>query len=329
MFKRLKYEQINDWFVLLLVLIVVSVIFGIINPLFFSPVNLINIIRTGMVHSIMAISVLLIMVSGGIDISFMAIGSLSMYLTVKFCVDRGFDAPILFIFGMAILIGLLFGLINAFFVSKTIPAFIVTLGTMNIIKGGMILFLGTKYIVDIPTSMTKLSKSFIITATAEDGSVTGLSVIVLLVVAIYLFTSLLLKHTKMGRYIYAIGGDLVAAERAGIRVTKVLFFTYGLAGAIAAIGGVVHGTLFRTAVPGDIIGSELFVIAAVILGGAQIGKGKGTVIGTLLGVLLITIINNNLILLKVPTYYQQAVLGILVIIGTLMQLRMSGKGGQI
>lgn len=329
MLKRLQNFTQKDWSILLIILIVLSLVFGLVNPLFFSSTNMVNIVRTGMVYSIMAISVLLIMVASGIDISFMAIGSVAMYSTVKFCLTYGFDAPLIFIFGMASLIGLTFGLINAFFVSKfELPAFIVTLGTMNIIKGGMILFLGTTYIVDIPSSMANLSRTFLITATAEDGSVTGLSVIVLIAVAIYLLISLLLNYTKMGRNIYAVGGDLVAAKRAGIRTSTVLFFTYGLAGIIAAIGGVVHGTLFRTAVPGDIIGSELFVIAAVILGGAQIGKGKGTVIGTFIGVLLITIIQNNLILLKVPTYYQQAVLGVLIILGTILQLQKNNKGAR-
>jgi simple sugar transport system permease protein len=329
MIKRLQNITLSEWSILLIVLIVISVIFGLINPLFFSSTNMVNIVRTGMVNSIMAISVLLIMVAGGIDISFMAIGSVAMYSTVKFCLVYGYDAPILFIFTMAALIGLLFGLLNAVFVSKLdLPAFIVTLGTMNIIKGGMILFLGTTYIVDIPSSMASLSRTFIISAKAADGSITGLSIIVLIAVAIYLLVSFMLNYTKMGRSIYAVGGDLVAAKRAGIRTSQVLFFTYGLAGVIAAVGGVVHGTLFRTAVPGDIIGAELFVIAAVILGGAQIGKGKGTVIGTFLGVLLITIITNNLILLKVPTYYQQAVLGVLIILGTILQLQKKKKGAR-
>jgi simple sugar transport system permease protein len=329
MLKRLQNFTHHDWSILLIVLIVLSVIFGLINPLFFSSTNMVNIVRTGMVNSIMAISVLLIMIAGGIDISFMAIGSVAMYSTVKFCLSYGYDAPLIFIFGMAALIGLLFGFINAFFVSKLeLPAFIVTLGTMNVIKGGMILFLGTTYIVDIPSSMANLSRTFLLTARAEDGSMTGLSIIVLVAVAIYLLVSFLLNYTKMGRNIYAVGGDLVAAKRAGIGTSSVLFFTYGLAGIIAAIGGVVHGTLFRTAVPGDIIGSELFVIAAVILGGAQIGKGKGTVMGTFIGVLLITIITNNLILLKVPTYYQQAVLGVLIILGTILQLQKNKKGAR-
>lgn len=328
-FKRLIKKIKTQTGVLILLILVISVIFGSINPSYYSSVNLVNMVRMGMVNCIMAVGVLLIMILGGVDISFMAISSLSMYATVKVCIDLNFNAPIIVLFAMGGLIGVIFGMFNACFVAKMkLPPFIVSLGTLNIIKGGTILFLGTKYIVEIPDSMINLSKTFILSATAKDGSETGLSIIVLLLIAILIVIALLLRYTTLGRNIYAIGGDMIAAERAGINIFRNILVTYAIAGLIWGIGGMVHSTLFRMAVPGDMIGNELFVIAAVVLGGSEPGKGRGTILGTLMGVLLITIISNNLTVLKIPGYWQQAVLGLIIILGTCLKLRRRSEGVQ-
>lgn len=317
----------SDTTVLVGIIILISVIFGAINPSYFSGVNLINIARTGLEDSIFAIAVLLIMIAGGIDMSFMAIASFAMYAAILIVTNAGYDAPIIVLILMVAGFGILLGLLNAFFVCKTnLPAFIVTLGTSIVIKGATIILLGTSYITVLPTDMGVIAKTYLLTAAAPDGSKTGLSILVLFVAILYVATALLLKYTRFGRNMYAIGGDKVAATRAGINITATTMMVFGLSGAVAGIGGLVHATLMHVAVPGDLVGNELDVIAAVILGGAQADRGRGSVLQTILGVLIITIISSNLTLIKVPTHWQQAVLGVVILGGTLIQGLRSRKG---
>ncbi len=127
---------------------------------------------------------------------------------------------------------------------------------------------------------------------------------------------LLLNYTTLGRGIYAVGGAREAAERAGFNVTRIQYFIYGFVGFLSGIAGMTFGSLARQANPQDIVGTELNVIAAVVLGGAQLTGGRGTVLGTVLGLILVVIANNNLILIGMPTVWQRVVIGLIILIGT-------------
>jgi simple sugar transport system permease protein len=127
--------------------------------------------------------------------------------------------------------------------------------------------------------------------------------------------ALLVRLTRLGRSIYAIGGSELASIRLGLPVVKVKFFVYVLIGLIAGITGIVHSSQARVANPFDLVGSELNVLAAVVLGGTRITGGRGSVFGTLVGVFLVTMINNSLVLLGVPSYWERCVIGLLVLIG--------------
>jgi simple sugar transport system permease protein len=140
-----------------------------------------------------------------------------------------------------------------------------------------------------------------------------------------LFVGFLLQWTMLGRGIYAMGGSLVAAERAGFRIRRQQLFIYGLAGLLSGVAGLVHACMMRNANPFDLVGMELNVIAAVVLGGASITGGRGTVLGTVLGVLLIVTINNSLILLNIPSYWQKVVTGGVILVSTGITARTSGR----
>jgi simple sugar transport system permease protein len=120
----------------------------------------------------------------------------------------------------------------------------------------------------------------------------------------------------LGRSVYALGGAREAAERAGFNIARIQYFVYGLVGLLSGIAGITYGSLNRQANPQDIVGTELNVIAAVVLGGAQLTGGRGTVIGTVLGVVLVVVANNSLILVGVPSVWQRVVIGLIILVGT-------------
>jgi simple sugar transport system permease protein len=148
-----------------------------------------------------------------------------------------------------------------------------------------------------------------------DGSLFSLPATAALWVSVTILVVLLLRYTMMGRFIYALGGSEMASVRLGIPVARTKFFIYVLIGLIAGITGIVHSSQARVANPFDLVGSELNVIAAVVLGGARITGGRGSVLGTLIGVSLVTIINDSLVLLAVSSYWQRCVIGCLIILG--------------
>ncbi len=148
---------------------------------------------------------------------------------------------------------------------------------------------------------------------APNGGQVQLRTAILIVIGLAILVSFILRYTMLGRGIYAMGGAREAAERAGFNIRRTQFFIYGFAGVIAGIAGL---SLLRQANPFSIVGMELDVIAAVVLGGASIAGGRGTVIGTLLGVLLITIVSNSLVLVGIPSDWQSVAVGIILIIGT-------------
>jgi len=220
-----------------------------------------------------------------------------------------------FIMGGAI--GLLLGLINAAIISWfKIPTLIATLGTQSLYRGFMLFFVGSEYYSNIPIGMTQFAKTSLITLNTASGSITSLHSAILILIAGSFLVWFILRFTMLGRGIYALGGAPEAAERAGFNINRTQFFIYSFVGLLAGIGGIVFGSLFRQANPFSIVGAELDIIAAVVLGGALITGGRGTVIGTLLGVFLVTIMNNSLILVGIPSTWQKVVIGLVIIIGT-------------
>jgi len=309
--------------------IVIVAVFMIISPDFRSVNTLFNMIRAIEITAIMAIPCLLVFICGGIDLSFMSIASFSMYASVMFFNTLGGELPIIlmFLFGIAVGVGL--GLVNAFFVNVTkMPIFIVTLATQFIFMGACLAFIGTSYL-QVPANMVSLSQTNLISTVDANGNQISINISILIVVALYIIIALVLKYTKFGRAMYAIGGDTDAARRAGINVTKTMTLMFALFGAICAIGGVLNGTLLRLAVPGDMVGGELTVIAACILGGADSVMGKGSVYGTFIGVVLITVISNSLNLLGIPSFWQEAVIGAVVIGGTIFSVVFNNRNNSV
>lgn len=291
-------------------------IIGLNNPTFFNLGNIFTLLRTSIVTGIFAMGVLIVLISGGIDVSFTAIGVFALYSTTKLMLAFAPNAPIWMAFIVAAIIGLGLGLINAFFIAQfKLPTLIVTLGTLSMFHGFLLFAIGNQIIRDVPPAMTSFARSALLKIPLERGTaILHPAVIMTIVIAIGVW--LLLRYTMLGRGIYALGGAPEAAERAGFNVIRIQYFIYAFVGLISGIAGMTFGSLARQANPQDIVGMELNVIAAVVLGGASLVGGRGSVIGTVLGVVLVVLANNSLILIGVPTVWQRVVIGVIILIGT-------------
>lgn len=311
--------------ILLLFIIVTS----IVDPSFLSVPTLFDLLRNGLIMAIFAIGVLLVLISGGIDVSFTALAAFAMYATTKTLVETGVEGSMALALAMSGGIGLCLGLVNGFFVgTMRLPTLIVTLGTLSAFRGALLTFVGSQLISNVPDGMRDFSRTMLLRGTNADGYFYSLPAAVLVLLLVVVLTWFILYRTILGRNIFAIGGSLDSARRIGIPVTKVQYFIYAYVGTISGIAGIVHASLARVANPFDIVGLELSVIAAVVLGGARLQGGTGTITGTLLGVALIVVINNSLITLGIPSTWQNIVIGLLILLGTgvpAWQARRAGR----
>jgi simple sugar transport system permease protein len=301
-----------------LVIVVLSAVITAINPAFLSLSNVFDIVRLATVSGILALGVLLVLISGGVDVSFPAIADTAVFIGATILVAAHFNGSGIVLYLVALPFGIFMGLINGFFISRfRVPTLIVTLGTSSLYYGAELYFFGGVSIFKLPSGTVDLSNASLLTVrTASGVGTASLNPSVLILLALAVVISLVLNKTTLGRSIYALGDNRAVAERSGVRVARVQYFVYGLVGALAAVAGVTNASLYRNANPISLQGTELAVIAAVVLGGTLITGGKGTVTGTLLGVLLICIVENSLVLVGVPTTWQNVAVGVVLLIGT-------------
>ena len=298
------------------ILLLAMILIGFVNPAFWSLENLFSLARSNVVIGIMALGVLLVMVAGGIDVSFPAFAVAAMYLVVRAMVDWGVPSGVIVPFLMATLIGAVLGLVNALLVWKLqmIPL-IVTLGTAAMARGLLNGVVGTSNvnINKFPDSLIDFGKTDLVTLTNANGASYGLPATVLLYLGLALIVHLVLSRTMIGRSVYAYGASPESAQRVGFRTGRTLIFVYVTAGALAGFAGLLHSSMIWMANPRDFVGWELDVIAAVVLGGASIFGGRGSVLGTMLGVFILVMIKNSLILMGIETTWQRVVVGCMLI----------------
>jgi simple sugar transport system permease protein len=310
----------NNEGVLALILVTLVVTMSIVSSDFLSAGTVFSILRSSIVPTVLALGVLIVIISGGIDVSFPAIAIFAAYTTVVLV--QGGSVPDLGVLGILVVslsLGALLGLVNGGLIAGfRLPTLIVTLGTQGIFKGLLLAYVGSRYIADLPSGMSTFSTMSLLSVPAGRETA-SLHVLVVPVIVLCLVVNAVLRNTMFGRGVFAIGDDAEAARRVGFSVVGVQLAVYVLAGVLAAFGGVLHVTLTRSANPQDLLGTELDVIAAVVLGGASIFGGRGSVLGTVLGVLLIQLINNSLILVGIPSAWQRAAVGVLLVLGVGIQ----------
>ena len=293
-------------------------------PSFLKRENLINVANQIAVIAIVAIGMTMVIITGGIDLS---VGSLiALSAVVSSLVVRDWagaehaSALGMFIAGMvAMLVCGLMGAGTGFMVTSFgIPPFIVTLAVMLIGSGLAYLLAQGQSVYQVPESFVWLGRG---------TAFLGLPNAVVLMLLLYVSAHLFMKHTAMGRYLYAVGGNREAAVVSGLRVTSVLVFAYTVSGVLAGLGGVIMASQLKSGAPTYGQMYELYVIAAAVVGGASLSGGRGRMFGTLIGALIIAVIQNGMNLTNIESYTQKVVLG-LVILGAVLldQMKTRAQG---
>jgi len=313
--------------ILIFAIIVLSSIIGIKSPSFLSIASIFDIFRSSIVQLIFALGVLIVIVSGGIDISFPTIGIFSGYTAVVLMQRLELNPNSLIVPLVAsVIIGVALGAVNALVIAGFgIPTLIATLGTAGIFRGCMLSFVGITFISEIPVGLDNFATADLIRIESPTAPLARLHILIIPITLLTIGISFLLRRTMFGRSVYALGGGSESARRLGISTRRVQAKIYMLVGGLSGFAGILFVSLQRKASPYDLAGSELDVIAAVVLGGASIMGGYGTVFGTVLGVLLINLIKGNLILLGVSSSWQRAAVGVLLLIGITVQAITESK----
>jgi simple sugar transport system permease protein len=301
-----------------MLVLLAMIVIGAINPSFWQLQNIFSLLRSNVVIGVMALGVLAVLICGGIDVSFTAVAALGAYAALRLgYVYASTSALVPLVIGAAIGGGL--GCVNALLIHyiKIIPL-IATLGTGSIVRGLLLGAIGAKIVnVDkMPPGLMDAGGVQLFTVTGADGSKVGLPAVFLAYVAIAVLMHLFLTRTMAGRSLFAVGGDPEAASRIGFDVGYARLIAYGLAGALAGLAGVTHAALNWVGEPRAFDNMTLDVLAAVILGGASIFGGRGSVIGTMIGVFMLVLISNSLIVLGIPTTWQRVLLGVVIIVVT-------------
>ncbi|NSY18526.1 ABC transporter permease [Neorhizobium sp. AL 9.2.2] len=298
-----------------MILVAICVMVAIANPAFLQPSTLVDIGRASVVMGLFALGVFVILAAGGIDVSFTAIAAFTMYSLTVLVQNHFPSMPIAVIILIATVGGALLGMINGLLVHHLkVPSLIVTIGTQYLFRGFLLSFIGTVWIMSLPPQMGAFGRLPLLQFESANGATITLPFYFLVLPIAAVVTWFILNRTLMGRAIFAMGGNANIASRLGYDLRKVHVFLFGYAGALAGLAGIIHVCANRQANPFDLVGTEINVIAAVVLGGAKITGGTGTVLGTILGVLLIVVINSVLVLVGIPSTWQRLVVGVFILL---------------
>ncbi|WP_186079643.1 ABC transporter permease [Burkholderia gladioli] len=290
-------------FNILAVLIAVGVLISLFSPYFLTTNNLMGVFRSFSLTAIMAIGMMLVIVTGGIDLSVGSVMGLSSLVTaLAFQHGLGNLAAV----AAGLVTGMLAGAVNGLLVTRIeLPPFIATLGTLSIGRGLMyIITKGVPVTPDVPDGFTFLGQGYL-------GFIPFPVIVMAALAACF---AVIMRRTRFGRHVYATGGNETAAHLSGVRTRRVKFLVYLLSGTIAALAGVISFSRFVSAEPAAGFGAELDVIAAAAIGGASLSGGIGSVEGAVIGAALAGIIANGVVLLNIDTYAQQTITGCVILI---------------
>lgn len=291
--------------------LVATAIFALTAPHFLSAPNAVDLIEAYSVTTILAAGVFVVLVSGGIDISFAATASAAQYLAA-YCATA-YGAPPLLAIGVACLLGTLLGAINALLTHYLrVWSIIVTIATSSIYYALLIQITGGSEIYNLPDWWT--DKIVLFRWDFGPGEFVRITLPIVIMIAVVLVTHLIMAHSRIGRQVYALGGNPESASRVGFNILAIQLFAYGYLGFLAGLAGFVQAHRVGQAVPTAMAGTELNVLAVAILGGASLVGGVGSMGGVVLGVLLLAILQNGLNLMGVSSYFFDVVIGLAILI---------------
>lgn len=283
------------------VVLIIGVVLSLLSPRFLSLDNLLNVMTNASLVAIVGLGMTLAIASGNFDLSVGATAAFAGCISFSLVPTLGIPASI----AAGLVAGVVVGLINGLIITELrVPAFIATLGMLTIVRGLTLIYTDGKdlYLFG-QTGYKVLSGEYFL----------GIPTPILLAVGIALLLGFVVKQTRFGRHILAMGSNLSAAQRSGIATGRVLLAVFSIVGATAALSGMIISSQVLTANGRLATGLELSAIAVVVLGGTPLSGGQATMTGTLLGALLISMVNNGLNLLNVPIFYQELTVGVLML----------------
>ncbi len=328
--KSLNMKKILGKLGPLLALLVLSIILSVASPNFLTINNIMNILRQTGVNGLIASGMLVVLITAGIDLSVGANAVLCACVMGMLSDKFGIANPVVLL-GACILTGVGVGCINGLLLTKLhLPhPFVSTLGMKNVLCGLALFVVSTKTISGFPNSVTWLGSANVF----KNGSFSGIPVAFLAMLLLFVCFHLLLNYTALGRTIYCVGGNPEATRLSGINADNVLIFVYSLSGFVCAIAGIVIVGRSGVANPVSAISPyDTDAIAACIIGGASFMGGKGTIWGTLIGALIISIIRNRLTLLNAASDVQYMVIGFVIIAAVFIDVtrhRMEAKARRL
>ncbi|MCW9718912.1 ABC transporter permease [Avibacterium sp. 21-599] len=286
--------------------------------------NIYDIVNNYSMLMILSCGLFVVLLSGGIDISFPAITIISQYVMISFISKYpylGFYG----VFVIALVVGILLGSINAIIVNKLdVPSIIITISTLNIFYGSLLYITRGVWLYDYPSWFQE--EIILFKTVNSDGFIYGLSFQSILAIAAVILTWLIINKSTIGRQIYALGGNKDAASRIGFNILKLHIFAYGYMGFMSGLAGIVQSYTVQSVAPDSLLGYELTVLAAVVLGGSSLSGGRGTLFGTIMGVALLAIIQNGLNLLNISSYWQTVVTGMIILLSISITSLAQRKG---
>lgn len=299
---------------LIIAIVGLCVVLGIASPFFATFGNMMTILLASGITLIRASGATIAMITGGMDLSQNATGAIAGVVCATASVSMG--APVWLVILLSIGIGLLFGAINGVLIAYLkINPIITTIGTMQIFRGIAWLF------TDVTLQVA--DKDLIFMGRGYIGGAVPVSVIIAF--GVFFLAFFLLKYTRFGRQVYMIGGNETASRLSGINSNKIKFICYLISGVCAGFAGMLLAAQVGAALPSAGAGTEMNVIAAIVLGGLSLSGGRGSMVGTLLGILILSIVANGLQVLGVNQYVQMVVTGCILILAVLIDVIRSGE----
>lgn len=301
----------------LLALVIVGALISFASPYFLTTNNLMGVFRAFSLTAIMSIGMVMVIITGGIDLSVGSAMGLSGLVTAL-AFNAGLPTGIAVASGLGV--GLAFGLTNGLLITAIgLPPFIATLGTLSIGRGLMYMIThGVPVTPETPDAFSFIGQ----------GYVSFVPVPVVIMLLLMVVFALMMSRTRFGRHVYATGGNEQAARLSGVKVDRVKLSVYVLSSVISSIAGVIAFSRYLSAEPASGFGSELDVIAAAAIGGASLAGGVGSVAGAVIGAALVGVIANGVVLLNINTYAQQAITGGVILIAVSIDvLRNKYSGG--
>jgi putative xylitol transport system permease protein len=306
--QRLRVFLIDNGIILAFLVLVATL--ALSSEFFLTGSNLRNVLRQTSINGLLAIGMTFVILTGGIDLSVgsvLAFGGMAASIFASSSVGAQYPLYVALPIGLAAGLGL--GLVNGALVAFfRVPPFVVTLGMLSIARG-------LTLISSNGMPVSRLSPEYIFVG---QGMFLGVPVPVLILFGVFALAWIVLYRTPFGRYVYAVGGNEEAARISGVNARAVKFAVYGISGALAALGGIILSARTTAGLPQAGVAYELDAIAAVVIGGTSLAGGQGRLVGTLIGVLIIGVVNNGLDLLGVTAYYQLTLKGAIIVAAVLL-----------